>query len=100
MLYPLNNVEVKMKLYIVHAGYYDDEIGIYELHTNFIVATNDISDLKRIVKSKEIFAKKRMHIDAVQEIEVVDGYRIILQKENCEDSKLVSYDYTQIKKIA
>lgn len=89
-----------MKLYIVHAGYYDDEIGIYELHTNFLVAAADISDVKKMVSEKDIFKKKNMHIDAVQEIEVVDGYRVTLIEDYqpCA-TKLTSYDYTQIKQL-
>lgn len=88
-----------MKLYIVHVGYYDDEIGIYELHTNFLVAAANLIDLKKIVKEKEIFKKKNMHIDAVQEIEVVDGYRITLVEDQPCTTKLTSYDYTQIKQL-
>lgn len=89
-----------MKLFIVHAGYYDDEIGIYELHTNFIVAAANISEVKHKIKEKDIFRKKNMHIDAVQEIEVVDGFRIILVEDQSNTTKLTSYDYTQIKQLA
>lgn len=89
-----------MKLFIVHAGYYDSEIGIYELHTNFLVAAVNVSDVKKQVKEKEIFRKKNMHIDAVQEIEVVDGYRITLIADQVGENKLNSYDYTQIKQLA
>lgn len=89
-----------MKLFIVHAGYYDGEIGIYELHTNFLVAAANVSDVKKAVKEKDIFRKKNMHIDAVQEIEVVDGYRVTLIEDRASETKLTSYDYTQIKQLA
>lgn len=88
-----------MKLFIVHAGYYDSEIGIYELHTNFLVAAVNVSDVKKRIKTKEIFKKKNMHIDAVQEIEVVDGYKIMLVADQVGVNKLNSYDYTQIKEL-
>lgn len=77
-----------MKLFIVHAGYYDSEIGIYELHTNFLVAAANVSDVKKIIKEKEIFRKKNMHIDAVQEIEVVDGYKVTLVADQVGANKL------------
>ena len=41
-----------------------------------------------------------MHIDAVQEIEVVDGYRVTLLEEQSDQTKLYNYDYTQIKQLA
>ena len=89
-----------MKLFIVHAGYYDSEIGIYELHTNFLVAAANVSDVKKAIKEKEIFKKKNMHIDAVQEIEVVDGYRVMLVADQAGATKLNNYDYTQMKQLA
>lgn len=66
------------KLYVVHVGFYDSEIGIYELHSNFFVAAVDVADAKKIVKDKDIFKEKKMHIDAVQEIDIVDGYKVTL----------------------
>ena len=88
-----------MKLFIVHAGYYDGEIGIYELHTNFIVAAENVVEVKKVINEKEIFKKKNMHIDAIQEIEIVNGYKITLTKDKSNETKLISYDYTQIKQL-
>lgn len=88
-----------MKLFIVHAGYYDNEIGIYELHTNFIVAARDLREVKEIVRKKEIFIKKNMHIDAIREIEVIDGFKVILEKIDIDISKFTDYDYKQIKHL-
>jgi len=84
------------KLYIVHVGFYDDEIGIYELHSNFFVAAVDIAEVKKIVKSKDIFKKKQMHIDAVQEIDIVDGYKVTLELNQACDNKSTSYSYDEI----
>jgi len=89
-----------MQLFIIHAGYYDDEIGIYELHTNFLAAAANVTEVKSLVEKKDIFIKKKMHIDAVQEIEVVDGYKITLVEDEPNTTKLTSYDYTQIKQLA
>lgn len=89
-----------MKLFIVHAGYYDSEIGIYELHTNFLVAAADVSHVKRVMEDKDIFKKKNMHIDAVQEIEVVDGCTVTLIEDQPGITSLINYDYTQIKQLA
>ncbi|OGT41437.1 MAG: hypothetical protein A3F42_04250 [Gammaproteobacteria bacterium RIFCSPHIGHO2_12_FULL_37_34] len=88
-----------MKLFIIHVGYYDDEIGIYELHTNFFIVAANVSDIKKVIKKKDIFMKKNMHIDAVQEIEVVDGYKITLIEDQPYATKLISYDYTQMKQL-
>lgn len=88
-----------MKLFIIHAGYYDDEIGIYELHTNFFAVAKDIHEVKKLILEKEIFKRKKMHIDAVQEIDVVEGYKVVLNKDESNETKLNSYDYTQMKQI-
>ena len=88
-----------MKLFIVHVGYYDDEIGIYELHTNFFVVAKDVHEVKQSILEKEIFKRKQMHIDAVQEIDVVEGYKVVLSKDESNETKLNSYDYTQMKQI-
>jgi hypothetical protein len=85
-----------MKLFIVHVGFYDEEIGIYELHTNWLVAASDILEVKEIVKNKEIFQKRQMHIDAIQEIDVVDGYKVTLEKNRSCENKLTNYSYNQI----
>ena len=91
---------IKMKLFIVHAGFYDAEVGIYELHTNFLVAAEDAMAVKKRVMEKEIFKSKNMHIDAVQEINTVDGYQVTLQKDVTENTICISYDYTQMKNLA
>ena len=40
-----------------------------------------------------------MHIDAIQEVNTVDGYKIILTKTDSDETKLNSYDYSQIKNM-
>lgn len=88
-----------MKLFVVHAGFYDPEIGIYELHTNFLVAAEDTLAVKKRVMEKEVFKRKNMHIDAVQEIDVIDGYKIILQENTTKNTSCTNYDYSHMKKL-
>lgn len=82
-----------MKLYIAHVGFYDNELGIYELHTNFLVAATDAKAAKEVVKNKDIFIQRKMHIDGIQEITNVDGYHIKLEKsDHQETNATLGYD--------
>ena len=69
-----------MNLYLVHCGFYDPEIceGIFEFHTNFFVVAQDFENARLNVKNIPEFKLKRMHIDGVQQITAVLGYRVIL----------------------
>ena len=84
-----------MKLYLVNCGFYDMEIadGIYESHTNFFIAANSFQDAR--VKAKELatFQSKRMHVDGIQEINIVSGHRVFLEKDltlSSSDTHIVS----------
>lgn len=70
-----------MKLYLVHCGFYDQNNfeGLYENHTNFFIASDSFQDAKIKIKLLPLFQSKRMHIDGIQEIEAVDGFRITLE---------------------
>ena len=82
-----------MKLYMAHVGFYDDEIGIYELHSNIFVVAEDVQSAKQKIKNKDIFIAKKMHIDGIQEILNVDGYEInVVDKQDLIDNKTFSYD--------
>lgn len=72
--------EQKMKLYLVHCGYYDQAIadGVYEQHTNFFVAAESPEQARTKAKSIEAFKSRRMHVDGLQEINAVDGFQINL----------------------
>lgn len=89
-----------MKLYLVHCGYYDPEIseGVYEFHTNFFVVANSALDAKNKAKALQQYQDRRMHVDGVQEIEIVDGYRINLTSEQALAGKTVvnSYKHNQL----
>jgi hypothetical protein len=69
-----------MKLYLVHCGFYDNEIsdGIYENHTNLFIAADSFENARIQVKLLPVFQEKRMHIDGIQEIKAVNGYKIQL----------------------
>lgn len=72
-----------MKLYLVHCGFYDSELceGLYESHVNFFVAAASFEDARLKAKQIPAFKSKRMHVDGLQEICGVAGYRITLQED-------------------
>lgn len=81
-----------MKLYLVHCGFYDNEIcdGIYESHVNFFVSAESFEDARLKAKQLPEFKSKRMHVDGLQEIQSVNGYRVQLEQD------LALNDQTQI----
>ncbi len=87
-----------MKLFIIHVGYYDYEVGMYELHSQFLVPAISAADAKALVLAKEVFLRKKMHIDGIQEINQVEGYSISLHfDENQLENKI--YSYNEIKQL-
>jgi hypothetical protein len=72
-----------MKLYLIHCGYYDSEVGggLYESHINYFVCAESFDAARAKAKLIPEFAAKRMHIDGLQEIQAVGGYDLHL-KEN------------------
>ena len=71
-----------MKLFQVHTGFYDPNIsdGFYEGHTNIFVCAKDEKEAREKVKEKEEYKKFKMHIDGVQAMDTVEGYKIKLVK--------------------
>ncbi len=72
-----------MNLYLVHCGFYDTEVadGIYESHVNFFVAAESFDDAKLKAKQLPEYKHKRMHVDGLQEIQAVNGFKITLKKD-------------------
>jgi hypothetical protein len=72
-----------MKLYLVHCGFYDADVcdGVYESHVNFFVAAESFEEARAKARLLPDFQKKRMHVDGLQEIAAVDGYRIQLSQD-------------------
>ncbi len=70
-----------MNLYSIHCGYYDEDIseGIYEFHINIPVVAQDLEEAKLKVRQNSKFKTKKMHIDGIQEIKIVDGFKIELK---------------------
>lgn len=68
-----------MHLYLVHCGFYDPDLidGTYESHVNFFVIAEDFAQAKEKAKANPTFKEKRMHVDGLQRIEAVDGFRIV-----------------------
>ena len=89
-----------MKLYLIHVGFYDTEImdGLYEQHTNYFVVAKNVMDAKVKAKQNSIYKKKKMHIDGIQELNIIDGYHIKLVENNSADH-MVSYGYEDVKKL-
>ncbi len=69
-----------LNLYLVHCGFYDPEVydGIYEGHVNLFVAAKNFDDAKANAKLDSSFQKKKMHVDGVLQIELVQGCRVQL----------------------
>ena len=72
-----------MKLYLVHCGFYDSTVcdGLYESHVNFFVAATSFEEARIKAKQLPEFSAKRMHVDGLQEIAAVGGYRIQLAED-------------------
>ena len=89
-----------MKLYLVHAGYYNREImgGLYEQHTNYFVVAKNLKAAKKKARLNLAFKKNKMHIDGIQELIAIDGYRIKLIKDDLKDD-MVTYSYDIVKNI-
>ena len=84
-------VDVNMtKLYLVHCGFYEPSLadGIYESRTNFFIAASSFETARSKVKEVETFKTRKMHVDGIQEIQIVCGHRIRLERElNLQESE-------------
>ena len=89
-----------MKLYLVHVGFYDPNImeGLYEQHTNFFVVAENVKDAKKKARVNSIYKTKKMHIDGIQELNIIDGYRINLIWDDSSDDTF-NYSYEDVKTL-
>lgn len=78
-----------MRLFLVHCGFYDLEVldGVYESHVNFVVAAESFEDARAKVKLEPDFQRKKMHVDGLQLIEAVRGYRVELREDPALEGK-------------
>ena len=91
-----------MKLYLVHAGFYDDNVssGFYESHTNYFVVADNVKSAKLKARSIKEYRDKKMHIDGIMEVNEVDGYNInLLPIDTGKESGVKKYSYDEVKKI-
>ena len=91
-----------MNLYLVHAGFYDEDVssGFYESHTNYFVVADSVKSAKLKARSIKEYQDKKMHIDGIMEINEVDGYNIsLLPVDNRNKSGVKKYGYDEVKKI-
>ena len=89
-----------MKLFMVHVGFYDDEVGegIYESHINIFVVAGNPKSAKKKIMNMDKFRDKKMHIDGIKEINNVDDYEVHMIK-NPEQKKAKVYSYDESKKL-
>ena len=89
-----------MKLYLIHVGFYDPDImeGLYEQHVNYFVVAENVVDAKKKARENTMYKKKKMHIDGIQELKIIDGYRINLIKDDSLDDTL-NYSYDDVKTL-
>jgi hypothetical protein len=78
-----------MKLYLVHCGFYDMGLceGIYESHINLLVAAESFDKAKTRVRENPDFIARKMHIDGLQEVAWVNGYKVELSLDPAGDGK-------------
>ena len=85
------------KLFLVHLGYYGDlSDGVYESHTNTFIAAKDFADAKTKAKQHPYFRKNKMHIDGMQQIDSVMGYKVVLEKQDNDNTVVVNKTYNQL----
>ena len=88
-----------MKLFIIHVGYYDHEVGMYELHSQFLIVAPDAKIAKTIAMEKPAFKNKKMHIDGIQEINQIDDYTLTLVPSSQSFSENKIYTHREIKEL-
>lgn len=88
------------ELYLVHCGFYDPEVGdgIYESHTNLFVAAASFEDAKIQAKQLDEFRAKRMHVDGIQHIIAVQGWRLNLtaDTEARQQTRIASHKHRDL----
>ncbi|MEO5667649.1 MAG: DUF1543 domain-containing protein [Bdellovibrionota bacterium] len=67
-------------LYLVHVGYYDQGLGngLYESHSNMLVAAENFEDARTQAKDIGLKHGQRVHIDGMMRVEGVAGHRVDL----------------------
>ena len=72
-----------MKLFQIHTGYndpLDPSGGFYEVHSIMFVCATSIKEARKKIKKNRDFIKLKMHIDGIKEVNIVDNYKIKLER--------------------
>mgnify|MGYP001277354701 FL=1 len=91
-----------MKLFLVHVGFYDKNVsgGFYESHTNYFIVAEGVKEAKKKAKEISEYKEKKMHIDGIREIDSVDGYKVVLERNvNRAQDTGSRYSYDDVKKL-
>ena len=65
---------------------------------NYYAYHKNVKDAKKKAKQNSIYKKKKMHIDGIQEVNNIDGYRINLTWDDSSDDT-VNYGYDDVKTL-
>jgi len=81
----------KPKLYMVHCGFYDKGLcqGIYESHVNFFIVASDFKTAKAKAKKLPEYIDKKMHVDGIQEVNAIEGFRVNLIEDEALDGSTI-----------
>jgi len=84
-----------MKLYLIHCGFYDAELcaGIYESHVNYFIAAENFDEARTKVKALPEFKQRHMHVDGVQEIAAVGGFKIELTRDESLREETIVHNF-------
>ena len=89
-----------MKLFLEHCGFYDMQLceGIYESHVNLLVAAENFEQAKIRVRENPEFQKRKMHVDGIQQIALVNGYEVNLLRHPSQhsDTVLISHRHRDL----
>ena len=96
----------KLSLYLVHCGFYDQSLAaddgsnnIFENHHNYFVVARDPGEAKGKVAQMPMFKSKKMHVDGMQQIEVVDGHRVKLEPAGPIETEIRHVTWSEAKAL-
>jgi hypothetical protein len=89
-----------VNLYLVHCGFYDASVcdGLYESHVNFFVVAETFEDARAKAKILPEFQNKKMHVDGLQEVRMVNGYKVQLQADelNANQTEIINFKHRDL----